>query len=556
MKNNRQIIIFLFIFLAILPILIFRDYTANNELKYLSIVDEAIEEGHIFAFYNHGVPYADKPPLYFWIMMIGKFIFGKHIMFCISLLSVIPALVILYTMNSWLYKYYDERAYDLSSRRADISSITNTGTLLLSTTAFFIACMIVLRMDMLMTMFIVLSLYTFYKMYIKNKYNKIDKQYRRMQLLLPIYIFLAIFSKGAVGFILPILVIIIFLLIKGEIKQIGKYLGLKTWGILASLCLVWFLAVYFDGGKEYLNNLLFNQTVNRAVNAFHHKKPFYYYGIIFWYVAAPWSVLAITTLIVSAVKKNITNDIEKFFMVIFLTTIISLSMVSSKLEVYLLPCFPFLMYLTVILLHKNRENIFIKISAAIPAVILIIIFIGSLFISRFEIPNFNIDLSLWAPLQVFTAILLIGGIISLYFIFKSKINNSIFSFSIALFLFIFLVSFSLPKFNNYIGARNICEQAYQRSKAMGIDNISMYGFKIGKNFDTYFKEFMKLDNKPKEEIRNFKMHYFNQEALTDISNSILIVETKDLKKDTLLQRVSKPFVKDNFGTYTIIEVVK
>jgi 4-amino-4-deoxy-L-arabinose transferase and related glycosyltransferases of PMT family len=136
MKNNRQIIIFLFIFLAILPILIFRDYTANNELKYLSIVDEAIEEGHIFAFYNHGVPYADKPPLYFWIMMIGKFIFGKHIMFCISLLSVIPALVVLYTMNSWLYKYYDEREYNLPSWRANISLITNTGTLLLSTTAF------------------------------------------------------------------------------------------------------------------------------------------------------------------------------------------------------------------------------------------------------------------------------------------------------------------------------------------------------------------------------------------------------------------------------------
>ena len=78
---KKQHLIFLFVFIALLPILLLRDFTPANELKYLSIAEEAIENGHIFAFYNHGVPYADKPPLYLWIVMLGKVLWGKHVMF-------------------------------------------------------------------------------------------------------------------------------------------------------------------------------------------------------------------------------------------------------------------------------------------------------------------------------------------------------------------------------------------------------------------------------------------------------------------------------------------
>ena len=41
--------------LAVLPVLIFRDYTPSNELRYLSIVDEALRNGDIFTFTNHGI---------------------------------------------------------------------------------------------------------------------------------------------------------------------------------------------------------------------------------------------------------------------------------------------------------------------------------------------------------------------------------------------------------------------------------------------------------------------------------------------------------------------
>ena len=37
---------YLLFFACFIPLLYFRDFTPNNELKYLSIADEALREGH------------------------------------------------------------------------------------------------------------------------------------------------------------------------------------------------------------------------------------------------------------------------------------------------------------------------------------------------------------------------------------------------------------------------------------------------------------------------------------------------------------------------------
>lgn len=139
--------IYLIWFIALLPAMILRDFTPNNELRYLDIVDEALRNGDLFTFTNQGEIYADKPPFYFWLMMLGKLMLGEHRMWYYSLLSFIPALVILFTMTKW-------------TRRE--SGVEETiAPLMLMTAGLFIGSTLVVRMDMLMIMFIVLSLYSF-----------------------------------------------------------------------------------------------------------------------------------------------------------------------------------------------------------------------------------------------------------------------------------------------------------------------------------------------------------------------------------------------------------
>lgn len=99
---------YLLVFLCFIPLFIFRDFTPNNELKYLSIADEALRDGHFFTFWNHGVPYADKPPLYLWIVMLGKWLLGTHYMLFLGMFSLLPALGTLAVMERWVRPYLNE----------------------------------------------------------------------------------------------------------------------------------------------------------------------------------------------------------------------------------------------------------------------------------------------------------------------------------------------------------------------------------------------------------------------------------------------------------------
>ena len=81
-------IVYIVAIVAVVPLMLWRDFTPANELRYLSIADEALARHAFFAFTNHGVAYADKPPLYLWIVMAGKWLLGHHSMAWLMLLPV------------------------------------------------------------------------------------------------------------------------------------------------------------------------------------------------------------------------------------------------------------------------------------------------------------------------------------------------------------------------------------------------------------------------------------------------------------------------------------
>ena len=136
MKNKY---IYLIWFIALLPAMILRDYTPNNELRYLSIVDEALQNGNVFTFTNQGEIYTDKPPLHFWLMMVGKLILGEHHIWYYSLLSFIPALIILITMSKWIRRE-EETVNVVADNRIMIDNNSRnfiTAQLMLMTTGLF-----------------------------------------------------------------------------------------------------------------------------------------------------------------------------------------------------------------------------------------------------------------------------------------------------------------------------------------------------------------------------------------------------------------------------------
>ncbi len=454
-------------FLALVPMFLTRDFTRNNELRYLSIADEAIRNGNVFTFTNHGVFYADKPPLYLWIVMAGKLLFGTHSMFFLALFSYIPALVVIWIMNRW------------SSTLAPVVSRVS-GELMLLTSVFFMGSAVVLRMDMLMCMFITLSLFTFYRMYS-------GEEKRRDKWLFPVYVFLAIFSKGPVGIMVPLMTTIVFLILKGEWRQIGKYWGLRTIGILIALCAVWFGSAYAEGGNEYLNNLLFNQTINRAVDSFHHKEPVWYYLIAIWYSLAPWVFLIVGLLASGLVKRIAKTDLERIFLVASLGTFVMMSLVSSKIQIYMLPAFPFFVGITVLWLNRFSGSNIARATMFIPAVILFIALPGAVAAGLLEL--FPVFESVW--ILAASAVLSLAGGFALWFLTgkrwrsENSLHRSIISVGAGMLLAIFTISFYVPHYNPNIGMAGISEVAKEMAADTGASDYFVFDIPRADNADVY-----------------------------------------------------------------------
>lgn len=505
--------------LAVLPVLIFRDYTPSNELRYLSIIDEAFRSGNIWTFTNQGLPYADKPPLYFWILMLGKWLLGSHSMWFGALFSFVPALVIMGVMDKWV--------------SGDTPAANRfTGRLMMMSCGLFLGLAVILRMDMLMCMFIVLSLRTFYKM-LKGEGSAGWNAF-----LFPFYVFMAVLSKGPVGILVPLLSTLVFLWITGRLRTFGRYWGWKTWGILLTGCVIWFCGVYFEGGPEYLHNLLFNQTVNRAVNSFHHDAPFYYYFTSVWYSLAPWSLLLIGIIIAAACRKLIRTDLERFFMVVLLTTFAMLSCISSKIAVYLAPAFPFFVYLPVLLLSRFKWNHWMALAVALPAVVFCLAAPGLVVLGGMEATAF-----LGQPLfYAAGGVLTVSGVVSLFFLYREKsLNKAVNTIAIGLFLAIFVGGWSLPAINNRMGFADLCRKAEWVAKEKNLSGYITFDIRRPESMDVFVGK----------DVQNVSV----TELLTnDYSGNVLMMPADAVTKGPLVQAFVEGKETYEEGPYLIVVI--
>jgi len=518
--------VFVFCAACLLPMMAMRDFTPSNELRYLSIADEAIANGHLFAFYNHGIPYADKPPLYFWIVMLCRLLFGHHSCLALSMFSLIPAFAIVGIMDRWVMKGKS------AMNRMSVAGITLTCVMFLGT-------MVVLRMDMLMCLFIVLALWTFYRMYTGEGSRRQDS------LTLPLWIFLALFTKGPVGLLMPPLAIAVFLAVKRDWKGFRKYLGLKTWGIIAALSAVWLTCVWLEGGLEYINNLLFKQTVGRAVNAFTHARPFWFYLVTILWCLAPYTLLLIGSFMASLlpVRKagaEKVSDLEILFLCTIISTAAMLSSFSSKLPIYLVPVLPFCVYLFPTVLDRIGERGWMRWSVGIFQILLLcagiatLLFLnGSVTIPAAACLLDEYSFAREAPVVNAVILLTLANAMGTWFLIKRKsVNIPALLLSAGLFLAAFSASAVLRDLNPYIGYGSICSRVPEGTDVATIflhrpENIDVY---TGRQITDFGDDPAKLSEAVKAHIELTGKNVGSGRPLTIITRTSRMETTPELQK--------------------------
>lgn len=504
MKNNfltkhPLLAVFLFTIICLIPEMLMRDFTPSNELRYLSIADEALAGGNFFAFFNHGAAYADKPPLYLWIVMLCKTLTGGHSVFALTIFSILPAFVIVWLMDRWVMS------------KASVSDRMAMAMMLL-TCVMFLGTAVVIRMDMLMCMFIALALFTFWRMYELRIDGEPDGGdavvYKKCSWLLPVWIFMALFTKGPVGLLVPPVSIAVFLIVKRKWRDIGKYLGLKTGGVIAALCAIWFTCVFFDGGMEYLDNLLFKQTMGRAVNAFTHSRPFWFYAVAILCCIAPYTFILVGSLVESVCPsgknkaeipaESVRSDLEIFFLCIIGSTFVMLSSFSSKLPVYLVPMFPFVVYLFPLVSSRKGTRRWLVWAIAIPAAIMslaalvsMLVLAGIVNVNALVPELYEYNFAFSGATKIAAVLLFIGNLLALWFLFRRRQwNLPVFMMGASLLLMIYAASGVLVKANPYMGYREVCQDVPEDTEVVTLfvhrpENMDVY---LGRQIVDYEKD--------------------------------------------------------------------
>ena len=511
------------VFICLVPAMTTRDFTPSNELRYLNIANEAIANHKVFAFTNNGIPYADKPPLYIWLVMLCKILAGEHSMFLLSLLSFIPSALIVWIMDSWLVRGSKE-----NGKEADPLMRIAMALMLFTTGMFFGACIFV-RMDTLMALFIVLAIYSFYKMY------KGIGNVKLQSWLFPLWIFLGLFTKGPVGLLMPIVSVICFLIVKKQGKEIGKYLGLKTFGVIIGLCAIWLFGVWLDGGSDYLYNLTIHQTFGRAFNSFSHKKPFYFYFVAMFINLLPYFIFMLPILVSGLLKSKEgeqKSDTEKLFLSTICATFVMMSLFSAKLPIYLLPIVPFLVYCLPLEIERRGMKSWMRwclfATAALFAIIsgfgiYVIKHIDSIpFISKAiePFPFATNNLNLYGLM-----ILLAASILSIAEMVNGKRDSkSIIYLSCGILFCVYSASFEMKALNPYIGYGEICKEVPSDVRVTTLfvrraENMKVY---LGRDVVDYHKD---IDKFMSEEVSKQ-----NKET----EQTVLIINSKDIQKNQKL----------------------
>ena len=268
-----------------------RELFIGDETKYAQVVREMRATGAFFLPTLNGAPFTHKPPLHFWMIDLLTFPLGVYSLWAFVLPSLIAFLFLEWLM--W--------------RMGGPLAAFICGTSLMMWGSAQTA-----RMDMSFTALIVLGAWM-----LQN-----DK-------LLPAAVALGIATliKGPMA---PVIGIFLFLFEAWRRKRFPRVHYIFPIAAVILIPLLWFIPAMLMGGAGYTHEVIVKQTVGRAVSAWVHSAPPWFYLLHLPGILFPWFFPAVAAL----------RGANRFYLSWIAAVLIPYSAMSSKLDVYMMAMIP------------------------------------------------------------------------------------------------------------------------------------------------------------------------------------------------------------------------
>ena len=294
-----------------------------DEPRYALVAKEMTEGGNWVLPHLNNQIYPDKPPVFFWLIAFTYKVSGTVNSFAArfpSALAGVLGVILTYLLGSKLY----------GNKTGFISA------LILITMVEYFWLGRRANIDMTLNLFVLLALFFFYQGYQTER----SRRWQYHVYLFYFFMGIATLTKGPVGFLLPLLTIIVYLLLKKDVNTLKKVLFHPGVLLFIAVTLAWVIPACMQGGEAYRNEILFTQTIGRVHDSWSHQQPFYYYFTKLPFLLFPWIFFLPSTFIYLFTRRKEIKEDYLFPAVWFMTIFTFFTLCSGKRELYLLPLFP------------------------------------------------------------------------------------------------------------------------------------------------------------------------------------------------------------------------
>lgn len=293
-----------------------------DETRYISVAWEMHTNSSYLVPLLNQEPYFHKPPLLFWLINLGWFLFGNSE-------ATARLMVALFSIGNLFVIYYLAKFLYPNTPQA-----RQWSPLILSSFFLWTVFSGTLMFDCLLTFFILL--------YVGFMLLFIKKQKFIFVLIAGLMGGLSMLAKGPVALIYMAPIFLFYPLWKDKTQQ-ALPLSRVYWGLFFSLLMAiliilsWAIPAALHGGAAYAKQLLWHQTVDRMSGSMAHDRPWFWYLPLLPLALLP---LALSIKVWKLFFKKPTESADLFCILWAFIPFILLSIIGGKQFHYLIPLLP------------------------------------------------------------------------------------------------------------------------------------------------------------------------------------------------------------------------
>lgn len=266
-----------------------------------------------------GVPWLEKPPLYYWQAMVAYKIFSVSD-WAARLPSAIDATALAFAVYWFLRRFRPGFALD--------------GALGLTSCAAIVGFARAASTDMPLAATFIIAILGWYAWF--------ESGSRAFLAVFYIFIALAMLAKGPVAPFLAVAILGIFAATQQSLQILWKTLWFPGILLGCAVALPWYVLVQIRNPQFFRVFIVEHNLARFGTNVFHHPEPFWYYVPVTLLGWLPGTVFVVASLAwaVRKVRQTDTDTLNVFLLIWVVVVVAFFSISQSKLPGYILPAIP------------------------------------------------------------------------------------------------------------------------------------------------------------------------------------------------------------------------